>query len=478
MASKSKPDYEFGGPIGAAGIVLGLPVLQYVYALGCNDIAGCPIPSLLDPKNLSLETLKAEAGWPADGIWGFCSWGAMGWTLAYYLLNLVLYRVLPAQEVEGTELASGGRLKYRFNGLASSTFILVALAAGTVAQGAEFPVWTYITDNYLQLLTANIIISFALAVYVYVASFSAKPGNPEKRELAAGGHTGNLIYDFYIGRELNPRVTLPFFGEIDIKTFAEVRPGLLGWIIINCAWMAKQYRNYGYVTDSIVFITAVQGLYVMDSFVMESSILTMMDITRDGFGFMLCFGDLGWLPFLYSQQTRYLSVYPFSMGWLGTAGVVAVLLTGFTIFRLSNKEKNTFRTNPNDPSVAHLKYIETKTGSRLLISGWWGVARHINYLGDWIQGLPYSLPTGISGYVILSAGTGIAGAYKMLDGREVVQGAARGWGMLFTYFYILYFAVLLIHRDGRDDEKCSRKYGQDWEKYKRTVRWKILPGVY
>jgi delta14-sterol reductase len=166
------------------------------------------------------------------------------------------------------------------------------------------------------------------------------------------------------------------------------------------------------------------------------------------------------------------------MGWLGTGGVLAVLLTGFTIFRLSNAEKNTFRTNPNDPKVAHLTYIETKTGSRLLTSGWWGVARHINYFGDWIQAWPYSLPTGIAGYVILNAGSDIPGAFKMTDGREVVQGPARGWGMLFTYFYILYFAVLLIHRDGRDDEKCSMKYGEDWEKYKKAVKWRILPGVY
>lgn len=363
-------------------------------------------------------------------------------------------------------------------GLASSSLILAVCLAGTIAQGAEFPVWTYITDNYLQILTANIIISFALSIYVYVASFSVKPGNPEKRELAAGGHTGNLIYDFYIGRELNPRVTLPFFGEIDIKTFCEVRPGLLGWILIDLAWVAKQYRTYGYVTDSAVFITVVQSLYVMDSFVMEPALLTMMDITRDGFGFMLAFGDLGWLPFMYSQQVRYLSVYPQQMGWLGTGGVLAVLVVGFTIFRLSNAEKNTFRTNPNDPKVAHLKYIETKTGSRLLTSGWWGVARHINYLGDWIQSWPYSLPTGVAGYVIVSAGSDMPGAFKMADGREVVQGPARGWGMLFTYFYILYFAVLLIHRDGRDDEKCSMKYGEDWEKYKKQVKWRILPGVY
>jgi hypothetical protein len=27
-----------------------------------------------------------------------------------------------------------------------------------------------------------------------------------------------------------------------------------------------------------------------------------------------------------------------------------------------------------------------------------------------------------------------------------------------TYFYVIYFAVLLIHRQRRDDEKCEKKY--------------------
>ena len=31
-----------------------------------------------------------------------------------------------------------------------------------------------------------------------------------------------------------------------------------------------------------------------------------MDITTDGFGFMLAFGDLAWVPFIYSLQARYL----------------------------------------------------------------------------------------------------------------------------------------------------------------------------
>jgi len=62
--------------------------------------------------------------------------------------------------------------------------------------------------------------------------------------------------------------------------------------------------------------------------------------------------------------------------------------------------------------------------------------------------------------------------------REVEQGQARGWGMLFTYFYVVYFGVLLVHRERRDDEKCRKKYGKDWEKYCKRVPSRILPGVY
>ena len=79
-------------------------------------MTGCPAPSLLNPKSLSLDVLKREVGWPEDGIWGLGSWRAPGWTLAYYLFSAILYRVLPAQEVEGPPLTNGKRLRYRFNG--------------------------------------------------------------------------------------------------------------------------------------------------------------------------------------------------------------------------------------------------------------------------------------------------------------------------------------------------------------------------
>ena len=129
--------------------------------------------------------------------------------------------------------------------------ILVACLAGTWVLGPEFQVWTFIDRNYIQILTSSLLISFALAVFVYVRSFSVTPKNKEKRELAAGGHSGNLLYDWFIGRELNPRVTIPGLGEVDIKSFMELRPGMIGWMILNFAFMAKQYKSYGYVSDSM-----------------------------------------------------------------------------------------------------------------------------------------------------------------------------------------------------------------------------------
>lgn len=432
---------------------------------------------------MTLAKLKAQTPWPKEGLVGLFDAGVTGWVLGYYLLSLALQLLLPGQEATGTVLGTGGRHHYKFNAFNSAVLVLAGLAAGTAAQGADFVVWTFIWDNLPQIVTANLLISSLQAIYVYLASFSVPhPGqpNPGHRELANGGHTGNMLYDFFIGRELNPRVTVPRWipvagGQvIDIKSFNEMRPGLLGWVVLDLTFIAHQYKAHGFVSDSIILITLFQSLYVLDALYMEPSILTTMDLTTDGFGFMLAFGDVVWVPFIYSLQTRYLAVYPLVLGVGGIAGVLAIQALGYYIFRATNNEKNRFRTNPNDPRVAHLETMTTESGSKLLVSGWWGRARHINYFGDWIMSFSYSLPTGVAGYIIHSYQNPVTGSVT----REVKQGDARGWGMIFTYFYILYFGVLLVHREMRDEEKCQKKYGKDWERYCKRVRWRIIPGIY
>lgn len=102
--------------MGAAAITVGLPILLYVFAFTCNDVTGCPVPSLLSPRTLSWGRLKSEIGWPLGGIWGLYSWEVTGVVLAYYLLSMFLWKILPAQEVRGTKLVQHDRpLTYRFN---------------------------------------------------------------------------------------------------------------------------------------------------------------------------------------------------------------------------------------------------------------------------------------------------------------------------------------------------------------------------
>ena len=67
------------------------------------------------------------------------------------------------------------------------------------------------------------------------------------------------------------------------------------------------------------------------------------------------------------------------------AGILALQTVGYIIFRGSNSQKNQFRSDPEHPSVRRLQSLPTARGTRLLISGWWGVARHINYFGDWLM---------------------------------------------------------------------------------------------
>ena len=52
--------------------------------------------------------------------------------------------------------------------------------------------------------------------------------------------------------------------------------------------------------------------------------LTTWDVIEEGFGFMLAFGDISWVPILYSFQTRYLVEHPVKLSWITTTAIVAL----------------------------------------------------------------------------------------------------------------------------------------------------------
>lgn len=292
--------------------------------------------------------------------------------------------------------------------------------------------FTLLYDHWEGLVTASLFNSVVQAVYCYAVSFQ------EGRLLAKAANTGNFIHDWFLGRELNPRI-----GTFDIKYFNELRPGLILWVLLDISCACAQYAKEGQITDSMFLILLFHGAYVFDGLWNEPAILTTMDITTDGFGFMLSVGDLTWVPFTYTLQARFLVFHPVYLGIAGTLAIFAFNGLGYYIFRVANGEKNQFRSGSNPKN---LKFMTTATGRKLLTSGWWGRSRHPNYMGDLIMGLAWSLPCGFSSPI--------------------------------PYFYIMYFTVLLVHRQIRDDDACRLKYGEDWDKYCEKVPWKIIPGVY
>lgn len=352
--------------------------------------------------------------------------------LGWFTLQAFLYNVLPGKEVAGVPFnANGNRLHYKLNGFAA-LLVGSTIMIGLTLLGVISPTFAY--DNFVGLQTATIVFAAALSCYCYLDSFNGQV-------LAHGGNSGIFIYDFFIGRALNPRI-----GNFDLKFFCELRPGLVGWMLINLSFAAAQYSKHGVVTNTMILVNLFEGWYVLDALYNEAAILTTMDITTDGFGYMLAFGDLAWVPFTYSIQGRYLVDHPFDASPLMLVAILGLQFVGYYVFRSSNSQKNLFRTCPSDPSVADLAYIKTERGTNLLAGGWWGMARHINYMGDLMMATAWCMTCGFDHAI--------------------------------PYFYVIYFAILLIHRERRDDEKCHNKYGKDWERYCEQVPYRIVPFVY
>uniref|UniRef100_A0A8C2WK91 Delta(14)-sterol reductase TM7SF2 n=1 Tax=Cyclopterus lumpus TaxID=8103 RepID=A0A8C2WK91_CYCLU len=387
--SSHDTEREFGGALGALCIPVSLP-LTVLFLIG---VSRSPEASVFQ--------------WPpplpsTDQLWDPL---ALVLLLGWIALHALLY-VMPLGKVsEGLVLRDGTRLKYPingFHGLCVSCVLLLLLLVLGAPLGSLF-------ELLVPLAACAIAASFLFSVYLYTRSFWVP-----SHALALGGNTGNPLYDFFIGRELNPRI-----GNFDLKYFCELRPGLIGWMVINLGMLMKEVELRGSPSLAMMLVNSFQLLYVADALWNEEAVLTTMDIVHDGFGFMLVFGDLAWVPFTYGLQASFLVVHPQALSPLGAATIIA--LNG-------------------------LETIATATGKRLLVSGWWGIVRHPNYLGDLLMALAWSLPCGFS--------------------------------HLLPYFYVVYFTVLLIHREARDERQCRAKYGLAWDSYCRRVPYRIFPYVY
>jgi len=104
-----------------------------------------------------------------------------------------------------------------------------------------------ILDEFGPLMTVAILSGFIVAGLAYISA------------LARGAQhrmSGNHVYDFFMGAELNPRI-----GILDFKMFFMMH---LPWYVIfglSCATATRQYEEYGYVSAEVWFLVMGHFLY-------------------------------------------------------------------------------------------------------------------------------------------------------------------------------------------------------------------------
>lgn len=355
---------------------------------------------------------------------------ALGFYLGWLLLQLTLALVVPGKREAGVALEDGRSLDYTMNGLA---VFLITLAIAIALPALGLVPATFLYQQLDAVITSANIVVGLLCVLMFVIGRSQ--ATPKERLL-------NPLEAYFVGAALNPRS-----GKLDWKFICESRPGMILWLLINFSFAAAQHAKFGFISNAMWLVCAFQLLYVADYFVHEEAILTTWDIRHEPFGFMLCWGSLVWVPFTFSLQGLYLADHPHQLSTAGAVLLVCFNLLGYAIFRGANLQKHKFRKLPETRIWGRApEFIETTRGTKLLVSGFWGIARHSNYLGDLMMGLAWCLTT--------------------------------GFHSVLTYFYFIYFVILLVHRERRDNDHCARKYGADWERYTARVRWRILPFVY
>ncbi len=310
-------------------------------------------------------------------------------------------RRLPGRRVAGPELEGESRT-YKLNGL---VLFLVTVIVGGVAQVSGWFSLSVLNTHFAALFVVANGLAFAVAGWLYFRGAQARDGSPG----AARG--------FLMGSELNPT----WFG-VDLKMFS-YRPSLIGLALLNMSFAAVQYETYGRLTLAMAVYQGITFLYVFNYFQFEYGMVYTWDIVSERFGWGL----------VHAAE-------PLSPIVAVAIGLLSVF--GFWLFRGANQQKHRFKQDPNARIWG--KPAQTLDG-RLLVSGFWGIGRHLNYTGEIFVYVAFTLTTGFVSW----------------------------W----PYLVPAWLAGLLWHRSRRDDRRCHAKYGELWERYRQRVRYSVLPFI-
>jgi 7-dehydrocholesterol reductase len=262
--------------------------------------------------------------------------------------------------------------------------------------------------------------------------------------------TGHVLFDFFQGVELHPTLM-----GLSLKQLVNCRLSMMGWSALLFCFAAHQIDTTGSLSSSMAVSAGLLIAYLFKFFVWETGYLGSLDIMHDRFGYYICWGVLVWVPAVYTVSGQYLVEHPIELHPVWAVALALLGLAALWMNYAADEQRQRVRATGGKttvwgraPEVLRAKY-RTADGeereSLLLVSGYWGLARHFHYLPELVVALVWALPAGAAAL---------------------------------PYFYVTFLAILLIDRAGRDDRRCHAKYGATWEEYRRRVPYKIVPGLY
>ena len=233
------------------------------------------------------------------------------------------------------------------------------------------------------------------------------------------------LVDLYLGRFENPQW---LGGRIDTKMF-------LYWSARSCSSCSCLVRRAprSHALDPSPGVLLYTGLQLLPRRVCSSSAhLYTYDVAERGLEARL---NVRLLSVLLLCRPLVRRRSPESA--LASAPAPCGAFFPWALARGANLQKYTFKTQPERTSFGPLSQRALLDGDkRVLIGGFWGLSRHINYLGELLMATALALCLGYPSAV---------------------------W----PWLYPIYYLVLLLPRQIADDRRCA-KYGAIWDEYRRV----------
>ena len=338
-----------------------------------------------------------------------------------------LHSWLPARQVEGyVRDASGAALRYRLNGPLVFA-VSVAIWAGVCRAG--WLAWDAFYVHRWEMVAGACVLGVLFTLGVVLPA-PRIPG-------------WNLARELYLGRIEQPQW---LGGRVDAKMFLY----LLGAVALELNLLSYGAHHFLlYPADpspGVVLYLALFSFFLVEYLAFERVHLYTYDFVAERVGFKLGWGCFCFYPYFYAIGLWTTAELP-DPHWATWAYVpiAALFFSGWTFARGANLQKYWFKRDPSRKAFGLI--VPEALEGRVLVSGFWGLSRHINYLGELLMATALTLSLGHP-------------------------------DVFWPWLYPLYYVGLLVPRQLDDDRRCAEKYGPLWNAYRERVRWRIVPFIY